>query len=740
MFELAYLSLSSHSSAILAPKANGSFLPRSCLFWRQSVHTCHPRVRSVFPILATATSPGKVTETTSRDEETVLTPDTKRATICLIVGFERFNLSLYREAAKEAAKKGLRIHVFTDEDLAAKNPDVGTAISESDVLFASLVFDYDHVEWLRSLLPRRDDKAGGHCKLKAVFVFESALELMQETRVGKTFSMARAADKKIALAKRSEEIGQSTSVSKPGIPAAVKTILQKFGLISREEDKLAGYLSLLKNAPRILKLVPGRQARDLRNWLQAYCLWNASGSQNLLALFDFLASDVLEQPMTESDRNTLSTSTITVAEFPNIGLVHPSRRDYCFADPAKYVKWYEETYPDRTAWPRVGILLYRKHVVSGQRYIFDLVTHFESKGIVPVPVFITGVEAHIIARDYFTSECEMFARARGERIYGSFRPNKSTRVDAIVNTIGFPLVGGPAGSMAGGRAAGVAQRILRSLNIPYIVSCPLLIQDLDSWMQSGVAGLQSVVLYALPELDGAIDSLPLGGLNGDSIQLVPDRLDRLTGRLKKWINLRRTPVEEKRIAILLYGFPPGIGACGTAALLNVPESLSMILKQLHKAGYEVGNAHELTGEELVCRVREQDELFEGGNLNGKSLRDAMAETTTVETERLKNWLGPGNTERIERAWKLEKSGGLGSSSNIKTVQGEHLLGGIRVGNVWIGVQPPLGIVGDPMRLLFERDLSPHPQYAALYRWLEMDFKADALIHLGTHGTVEWQSK
>ena len=69
--------------------------------------------------------------------------------------------------------------------------------------------------------------------------------------------------------------------------------------------------------------------------------------------------------------------------------------------------------------------------------------------------------------------------------------------------------------------------------------------------------------------------------------------------------------------------------------------------------------------------------------------------------------------------------------------GKALVPGIQLGNVWIGVQPALGVEGDPMRLLFERDLTPHPQYAAFYKWLQQDFQADAVLHFGMHGTVEW---
>ena len=69
----------------------------------------------------------------------------------------------------------------------------------------------------------------------------------------------------------------------------------------------------------------------------------------------------------------------------------------------------------------------------------------------------------------------------------------------------------------------------------------LLVQDLTSWTRDGIAGLQSVVLYSLPELDGAIDTVPLGGLMGNNIFLVPERVKRLSARLRKWVSLRRTP-------------------------------------------------------------------------------------------------------------------------------------------------------------------------------------------------------
>ena len=296
-------------------------------------------------------------------------------------------------------------------------------------------------------------------------------------------------------------------------------------------------------------------------------------------------------------------------------------------------------------------------------------------------------------------------------------------VDAIVSTIGFPLVGGPAGSMEAGRQVEVAKRILTAKNIPYIVAAPLLIQDIYSWTRQGIGGLQSVVLYALPELDGAIDTVPLGGLVGNDIYIIPERVKRLTGRLKSWINLRKTETKDRKIAVILYGFPPGYGATGTAALLNVPRSLVKLLRELEKQGYDVGELPE-DGEIIINQVKEADEAIITPN-------NAEEGQATVNVRKLEEWLGYLLKTRIEKQWKTL------TETGIKTYGDEYQIGGIQLGNIWIGVQPPLGISGDPMRLMFEKDLTPHPQYAAFYKWLQNDFSADAILHFGMHGTVEW---
>ncbi|MTJ09569.1 magnesium chelatase subunit H [Anabaena sp. UHCC 0204] len=607
--------------------------------------------------------------------------------IVLIAGFESFNADLYRKAAFLANSRcpELDIRVFSDRNITTNSTEVEAALKDADVFFGSLLFDYDQVVWLRERI----------ANIPIRLIFESALELMSLTKIG-AFSIG----------------------DKPkGMPKPVKFILDKF-TNGKEEDKLAGYISFLKVGPKLLKFVPVQKVQDLRNWLIIYGYWNAGGSENVASLFWTIAEKYLDLKVGDIP---------PPIETPNMGLLHPDYQGF-FTSPKAYLEWYEKREQDVGAQglrPIIGILIYRKHVITKLPYIPQLIRYFEKAGLTPLPIFINGVEGHVAVRDWMTSDYETQQRQRGN-IETLSLSSEAVKIDAIVSTIGFPLVGGPAGSMEAGRQIEVAKRILTAKNVPYIVAAPLLIQDIFSWTRQGVGGLQSVVLYSLPELDGAIDTIPLGGLVGENIYLVPERVRRLTNRVKSWVALRQKHISERKIAIILYGFPPGYGAVGTAALLNVPRSLIKLLNALKEQGYTVGDIPE-DGEELIRQIKEADEV----NPLVEQLENNRKDITTVNAKTLEKWLGYLFTSRIEKQWKYL------TGSGIKTYGDDFNIGGVQLGNVWIGVQPPLGIQGDPMRLMFERDLTPHPQYAAYYKWLQNDFQADAIVHFGMHGTVEW---
>jgi len=669
--------------------------------------------------------------------------------IVLLSGFESFNVALYKASARDLKKRfpNVELLVFSDRDIEGRREELEAALDGADVFFGSLLFDYDQVEWLRARI----------ADIPLRFVFESALELMSCTSVG-SFQMA------------------APSGQKAGPPPAVKAVLAKFGS-GKEEDKLVGYLSFLKIGPKLLKFVPGDKARDLKNWLTVYAYWNQGGKENVEEAFAYLATEYLAPPGEEKKEPNFFAKLFGLGgkgpkpprETPALGLYHPQlereKRPY-FESVSAYLAWHERTRAHKVpaGAPRVAVLLYRKHVITKQPYLADLVESFEDSGVLPIPIFINGVEAHTIVRDMLTSDYEQQNRAQGVIEVDSLKSD-ATIIDAVVSTVGFPLVGGPAGSMEAGRQAEVAQRILGAKNVPYFVAAPLLIQDIASWVQSGVGGLQSTILYALPELDGAIDTVALGGLCGDNIYLTRERVFALSNRLKQWHDLRKSKRDERKIAVMLYGFPPGVGATGTAALLNVPNSLENMLQSLRERGYYLGDEASLpSGESIVQALRALEEnatimagydgavnavkkMKEDGRLPGVEVAGA-----NVTPSQLKKWLAfPsswGPTEwgpipflpdpdilirKMEAAWgPLDKYIGLSTAPGKGSV-----VTGLKLGNVFIGVQPALGVEGDPMRLLFERDLTPHPQYAAYYKWLQNEFKASAVVHFGMHGTVEW---
>ncbi|GFR42159.1 hypothetical protein Agub_g3011 [Astrephomene gubernaculifera] len=662
--------------------------------------------------------------------------------IVLLSGFESFNVGLYKEAAGALRRQmpHVTLQVFSDRDLTSEpsRSRVEAALARADIFFGSLIFDFDQVEWLRSRVER----------VPVRLVFESALELMACNKVG-SFTMGGGGG------------GGAAAKGPGGPPPAVKKLLSMFGS-GREEDKMVGYLSFLKLGPKLLKWVPGQKAADLRTWLTAYAYWNQGGPSNVVAMFAYLVEAAVQH-----------TGYVPppIIETPALGCLHPLYDKGYFSSPAEYMKWYgsrEGPLRGRTTdAPVVAVLLYRKHVITEQPYVRQLVSQLEAEGLLPVPIFINGVEAHTVVRDLLTTQHEQSLLARGET--GAISPTlkrDAVRVDAIVSTIGFPLVGGPAGSMEGGRQAEVAKAILTSKDVPYMVAAPLLIQDMESWSRDGVAGLQSVVLYSLPELDGAVDCLPLGGLVGDNIYLVPERVKKLAGRLRAWVNLRRKAPADRKVAVLLYGFPPGVGATGTAALLNVPKSLETLLVSLRRAGYDLGPdvPEDLAGvgEALVAALRRQTEDQRAVSVGAAGMaalgpgpaapfgvRVGAGEMGPVRLKELLSYppdWGPSEwgplpylpdpdvlVQRMERQWgDLRGHRGILTSS-----RGLFQVPGLQLGRVWLGVQPALGLEGDPMRLLFQRDLTPHPQYAAFYKWLQHEYGADVVLHFGMHGTVEW---
>merc|ERR1712176_387047 len=288
----------------------------------------------------------------------------------------------------------------------------------------------------------------------------------------------------------------------------------------------------------------------------------------------------------------------------------------------------------------------------------------------------------------------------------------------VINLTGFALVGGPAS-----QDHAKASQVLKKLNRPYMCAVPLVFQSFEEWQASelGLHPIQVALQVSLPEIDGAIEPIIYAGREGATGRSVPlaDRVNLLADRALKWATLKNKKAADKKIAITIFSFPPDKGNVGTAAYLDVFASIEAVLKQLKDEGYDIGDAPQEKEEIMNAVLNDPEAKIQSPELNVayRMSTDEYYELTPYAQDLEENW-GPA-------------PGNLNSDGRNLVVYGKQF------GNVFIGVQPSFGYEGDPMRLLFAKSASPHHGFAAHYTYLEKIFKADAVLHFGTHGSLEF---
>ncbi len=301
----------------------------------------------------------------------------------------------------------------------------------------------------------------------------------------------------------------------------------------------------------------------------------------------------------------------------------------------------------------------------------------------------------------------------------------SPRIDALVNLMWFRLNGGPLGG-----DPEATQQVLQQLDVPYVVPVTLYGRELRTWSESA-QGLSPVETYAtvvLPELDGATGPVPVfaverslvGGLQVTQAVALEDRVARMCGRLLRWIELRRTPRFERRLAFIAYDYPPGPASAGNASYLDVSRSLSDILARLSREGYDVGDGSADPLGELLARGMEnanQEGEWRGERLPIEQYRRAWNEMPAACRREVEGAFGP-------------PPGGI-----LVDEQGVRLPGRW-FGKVFVGLQPARTQRCHDPRPTHDRAMPPHHQYLAFYSYLRQQ-GVHAVVHVGTHGTVEF---
>ncbi|MEN9222537.1 MAG: magnesium chelatase subunit H, partial [Thermostichus sp. BF3_bins_97] len=513
-------------------------------------------------------------------------------------------------------------------------------------------------------------------RLDAAVVFPSMPEVMRLNKMG-SFSMAQLGQSKSAIAqfmrKRKEKQGSSFQ---------------------------EGMLKLLQTLPKVLKYLPFDKAQDARNFMLSFQYWLGGSTENLENFLLMLADRYLPGMKDQ----------VKFAEpvtYLDMGIWHPLAPQM-FASVPEYLAWLNarEDLPDEVKDPLapcVGLVLQRTHLVTGDdAHYVAMVQELESRGARVLPIFAGGLDFSKPVNEFFWNEA-----------------TQAPMVDAVVSLTGFALVGGPAR-----QDHPKAVEALQRLNRPYMVALPLVFQSTEEWADSdlGLHPVQVALQIAIPELDGAIDPIILSGRDAATgkAHAMQDRIELIAGRAIKWANLRRKPKLDKKIAITVFSFPPDKGNVGTAAYLDVFSSIHKVMQALASNGYDLGSDLPETPQTLMEAIlHDAQAQYASPELN------IAAKLSVREYEAL-----TPNVKAIEEYWG-PAPGQLNTDGQNLLVYGKHF------GNLFIGVQPTFGYEGDPMRLLFSKSASPHHGFAAYYTYLEKIWGADAVLHFGTHGSLEF---
>jgi magnesium chelatase subunit H len=515
-------------------------------------------------------------------------------------------------------------------------------------------------------------------RLDVAVVFPSLPQVMRLNKMG-SFSLA--------------QIGQSKSV--------IANFMKK-----RKEKSGAGFqdamLKLLRTLPQVLKYLPIDKAQDARNFMLSFQYWLGGSPENLENFLLMLADRYVFKGQYSSNLKYQEPVT-----YPDTGIWHPLAPQM-FEDLKEYLNWFNSRRDigadlKDPLVPTIGLLLQRTHLVTGDdAHYVAIVQEFESQGARVIPVFSGGLD--------FSTPLEKF-------FYDPLHTDKPL-VDVVVSLTGFALVGGPAK-----QDHPKAVAALKKLNRPYMVALPLVFQTTEEWEESdlGLHPIQVALQIALPELDGAIEPIILSGRDGMTGKAIAlqDRVEMIVQRALKWANLRRKPKVEKKVAITIFSFPPDKGNIGTAAYLDVFGSIYKVMEALKNNGYDVQDMPE-SPEALM-----QEILHDARAQVGSPELNIAYRMSVPEYERLTPY-----AKRLEENWG-KPPGHLNSDGQNLLIYGKIY------GNVFIGVQPTFGYEGDPMRLLFSRSASPHHGFAAYYTFLNHIWQADAVLHFGTHGSLEF---
>lgn len=400
---------------------------------------------------------------------------------------------------------------------------------------------------------------------------------------------------------------------------------------------------------------------------------------------------------------------------PTEGFYHPSLPEIY-----DYDSHIQRLEPGR---PTVGILIHQFGFIRKNLLAVDsLIDALEKRGMNALTFFL------------ITSPSEVTGAIGIRRMVDEYliRDGKPI-IDALVVNMSFSQIS--LSDPNDGTKSETPHNFFDDLNVPLIQAITTC-RSYDHWWEDpqGLSAMEISSGVIWPEFDGQIIAVPLattGEHEGrkEMALPIPRRPERIADMAKMWSNLKRTPVSERRVAILLYQYTGDLDTLGDAGGLDTPQSIIEILRHLKDAGYHVDHIPK-TGNDLIA------EMINGLTNDTRWITEAQMKERSagfVSADLYKEWFAripEKNREKMSADWG-EPPGEL-----LET-EGQLCIPGIVNGNVFIGIQPPRGYFEQIETMIHSTDIVMPHHYLAYYRWLKHVFGAHAVIHLGTHGTLEW---
>lgn len=468
----------------------------------------------------------------------------------------------------------------------------------------------------------------------------------------------------------------------------------------------------LKDCTKPMIYVGGEAALHVKNpeqakWISACnAYYTYGGTDNMLNMFRWICAEVLGEEVSYEEVNRIPWDAIFS---PDSDKLYESSESY-FADYPQNEKGTIALIISRSAW-----------VSKDMEVEYALIREMQSVGFTVLPIFTYAMADKNIGAYGVEAAIEKFC----------FTKDGKPCVDGMIR-------------LAGMFQHGASSAVMEKLACPVIKPICSYNMTVDEWKENEDGTIADVAWsIALPELDGAIEPLFIGAQEkqGEAERRVPveSRVRKLVRRLEKWVTLKKKDNKDKKVVFMLNNNPCTSleASVGGGANLDTLESVVRVMRAMEERGYYFEDMPE-SGEALIKKIMERKALSDFRWTTTGEIVNKGGALELVSKEQYEQWF----LELPEdlRASMLENWGEPASEGMV--YDGKMLVTGVQFGNTIVCAQPKRGCMGSKCdgttcKILHDPHIPPTHQYLATYRWFENVFGADVLIHVGTHGNLEF---